>query len=177
MDASSRKKSEFMRSNSNVFSTDPLEIFQMEKDVNQAFFKHILYDEEVKEEVAGMKDGIIATGKKDVPFMDKSIPIISDVGIGFKLLEKDFKKKIGMFAFFRESTIRSGISKKSGKPYSFLKVVLDDGYNIFEYVLWDAAKPLGYRKDSLVYINGYLSRFGNTLQISNGSIDLIKENK
>ena len=83
-------------------------------------------------------------------------PVVSGVNIAKKLLNKNFTKDVGMILLFKGSSTKSGISKKTKKPYMFTKILLSDGYNDIECIRWAFNKPLRWKTDSIVYVRGIL---------------------
>jgi hypothetical protein len=61
-----------------------------------------------------------------------------------------------MVMLYTESVIKSGISKKSGRPYRFLTINMSDGFNEMECTWFDKTASLRLPVNSLVYIKGVL---------------------
>jgi hypothetical protein len=80
-----------------------------------------------------------------------------------KMSDRERKKKqnervlyaCGMFV---SSEVRFGTSKKTGNPWSMLKIILTDGQKSIEFVHWGAVQPLKARVNSLVILAGYPCR-------------------
>jgi hypothetical protein len=72
------------------------------------------------------------------------------------MLKSGGDKDFGIIALFQESSFASGVSKKSGKPWQKLSVIVSDGYNTMECTWWDKTKPLRFKKNSIVFIRGVL---------------------
>jgi hypothetical protein len=76
---------------------------------------------------------------------------------------------------YEGSHIKKGISKKSGKEYCMLNVVLSDGYSHVECIDWNKTKPLRYPENSVVYIRGTLKEgFKESVSINLKEIEIIK---
>lgn len=144
-----------------VKETDPLKIFFMEKEVNKAFNKNLLSDSDVRDFLKAKWPGLVETGKKGAPFvmLDKdnnSIPIINNIKVAEGLILKDHKKEVGMIMLYGGSTIRKGVSKKTGKNWCALDIQLSDGYSDIECTDWNKSKPLRFPPNSVVYVRGTL---------------------
>jgi DNA polymerase-3 subunit alpha len=160
--------------------TNPLSIYFMEKESNTTFNKHLLSDPDVRNFLKTKWPALVDTGKKGAPFIihDKDnnpIPIINNIKIAEGLILKDHKKDIGMIMLYEGSHIKKGISKKSGKEYCMLNVVLSDGYSHVECIDWNKTKPLRYPENSVVYIRGTLKEgFKESVSINLKEIEIIK---
>lgn len=80
-----------------------------------------------------------------------------------KMSDQERKKKqnervLYACGIFVSSEVRFGTSKKTGKPWSMLKIVLTDGQKSIEFVKWGAVQPLKARVNSLVIVSGYPCR-------------------
>ena len=82
--------------------------------------------------------------------------VLGSVKVGEGFLKKKYEKEVAMILLYDSSNYKSGISKKSGKPWHRVSVMLSDGYNMVEATLWDAKKALGWPKDTIVYVRGEL---------------------
>ena len=159
---------------------NPLSIYFMEKESNTTFNKHLLSDPDVKRFLKAKWPALIDTGKKGAPFIihDKDsnpIPIINNIKVAEGLVSKDHKKDIGMIMLYEGSHIKKGVSKKSGKEYCMLNVILSDGYSHVECVDWNKTKPLRYPENSVVYIRGTLKEgFKESVSINLKEIEIIK---
>jgi len=167
-----RKKSTI---SGDLYNTDPLSIFLMERDSNEAFNKCLLSDPDIKQMITSKWSGLQSTGNVGIPFMMGTTPVLSNVRIGEGLLDKGFDKNIAMILLFNGSNMKRGISKKTGRPYSLLSILLSDGYHDVECVDWNAKTALKYPINSVVYVRGALKEGYNTkLSISIKEIELIK---
>jgi hypothetical protein len=160
--------------------TNPLSIYFMEKESNTTFNKHLLSDEDVKRFLKNKWPALVDTGKKGAPFIihdndNNPIPIINNIKVAEGLIMKDHKKDVGMIMLYNGSHIKKGISKKSGKEYCMLNVVLSDGYSNIECIDWNRTKPLRLPENSVVYIKGTLKEgFKESVSINLKEIEIIK---
>jgi DNA polymerase III alpha subunit len=146
-------RSEFKKE---MFDVDPLTIFLMERDSNLCFNKALLREPQIVDAIMNMWPGLIRKDTKDIPFLMGNIPVLGGIDVAERLLKKNFDKDVGLILLFKESSAKSGISKRTGKPYTMLKIQLSDGYHDLECVKWDANKALSWKKDTLVYVRGQL---------------------
>jgi DNA polymerase-3 subunit alpha len=160
--------------------TNPLTIYFMEKDSNKTFNKHLLSDADVKEFLKKKWPALVDTGKKGAPFImydnsNNPIPIINNIKVAEGLVMKDHKKEVAMIMLYEGSSIKKGISKKTGKEYCGLNITLSDGYSHIECIDWNKTKPLRYPENSVVYIKGTLKEgFKESVSINLKEIDIIK---
>jgi hypothetical protein len=139
-----------------VFQFDPLSIFLMEKEFNQAFNKHLLSDKAIVDIIKTRWPALTNTGRIGVPLMMGSTPILSTIKVAEGIVSKGIDKEIGMILLFESSSFSKGISKKSGKPWSKVAVYLSDGFATLECTYWDRKSALGWDKNSIVYVRGKL---------------------
>lgn len=139
-----------------MFQIDPLTIYLMERDCNLCFNKALLKEPQIVDIVTKMWPGLVRKEIKDIPFLMGNVPVLGGIDVAAKLLNKKFDKDVGMILLFKESHAKSGISKRTGKPYTMLKILLSDGYHDLECVKWDVNQALSWKKDSLVYVRGQL---------------------
>jgi len=144
-----------------MYTTDYLQMFLDEKDTNDAFNKNLLSTPEILNIITSKWKGLKVSGSKSIPLTlgddEDRVYVISDISTGLNMLNNSLMKKdkkFAMIALFQESSYASGFSKKSGKPWQKLSVTVSDGFNTMEAVWWDRTKPLRFKKDSLVYIQG-----------------------
>jgi DNA polymerase-3 subunit alpha len=160
--------------------TNPLSIYFMEKESNTTFNKHLLSDQDVKKFLKNKWPALVDTGKKGAPFViydndNNPIPIINNIKVAEGLVSKDHKKEIGMIMLYGGSHIKKGVSKKSGKDYCMLNVVLSDGYSNIECIDWNRTKPLRFPENSVVYVKGTLKEgFKESVSINLKEIEIIK---
>jgi DNA polymerase-3 subunit alpha len=149
-----RKKE--IRLQEDVFNVDPLSVFLMEKEHNQAFNKHLLSDPGIVDTIRNKWSGLSETGRAGVPLMMGDIPVLSTIKVAEGLCKKGFAEEVGMILLFESSSFTKGISKKSGRPWAKVAVYLSDGYSNIECTWWDKKSALGWDKNSLVYVRGKL---------------------
>lgn len=157
-----RKKT--LKLQEDVFKFDPLSIFLMEKEANKVFNKTLLGTPDIismirsfhTDESSMQLNALRETGRSGVPFFMKNVPILAGIRVAEGLVKKEDDKEVGMILLYEGSEFTSGISKKSGKPWSKVAVYLSDGYNAIECVDWRGKKALGWNKNSIVYVRGQL---------------------
>lgn len=162
-----------------VFDYSPLSIFLMEKEHNRAFNKYLLSDKDIVNIIKQKWVGLKETGRSSMPFTmgkdnNKTI-VISNIKVAESLLKNEFNKEVGMILLYESSEFNSGKSKKSGRPWSKVSVMLSDGYTTIECVDWDRKAALGWRKNSLVYVRGTLkSGWKTPVSLTINEIELIE---
>lgn len=139
-----------------ILTSDPMEIFFMEKEFNKTFNKNLLTDPEVRNLILNKWPSLAPTGRKGIPFMIGKTPVISSLKIAEGLIKNEHENEVAMIMLFTGSKIRKGKSKRTGNEYCFLNIDLSDGYNIAESVDWKRTKPLRLRENSIVYVRGTL---------------------
>lgn len=162
--------------NLDVTTRDPMEIFFMEKEFNKTFNKNLLSEPEIRNMIFTRWPDMKPTGRKGIPFMINKTPVISSLKIAEGLLAKEHEGEIAMIMLYTASNIKKGVSKKSGKPYSFLNIALSDGYNEAESVDWKKTKPLRYKENSIVCVRGTLRKgYKTSISINLREIENIEE--
>lgn len=161
-----------------MLSVDPVILFFQEKEVNKTFNKSILSDPLLRASILSKMPGLESTGNKHIPFTQKTgskpVPVISSVRVAEGLIEKEFTEDIGMVMLFTSSNVKKGVSKKTGNPYSFLNVVLSDGFTQAEGVFWKKDRPLKLKENTFVYVRGTLTKgYKNTVSITLKEIEPI----
>lgn len=139
-----------------MYDTKPMTMFLMERDTNKCFNKTILKEPSLVNQIVSFDPMIEPTGRTGVPFLRHKTPILANLLVAKGLVEQDYEKDIGMVMLFEGSSVKRGISKKTGKPYNMVKVLLSDGYTSTECVWWDRQKALNLPVNSIVYIKGQL---------------------
>lgn len=159
-----------------ILDVHPLNIFFMEKEVNKAFNKNLLSDADVKTYLKSKWPALMETGRQGIPFMMNGVPILNNIKVAEGLLKSDHKKEIGMIMLFGGSSIKKGIAKATGKPYSMLNIELSDGYSNVECIDWNKSKPLRYKENSVVFVRGTIKEgWKRTVSLNLKEIELIKE--
>jgi len=140
-----------------VFEFDPLSIFLMEKEYNQAFNKNLLSDKGVVDIIKSRWPALSETGRAGVPLMmGGDTPILATIKVAEGLIKKEFVKEVGMILLYESSAFTKGVSKKSGRPWQKVSVYLSDGFTTIECTNWDANAALGWAKNTIVYVRGKL---------------------
>lgn len=163
-----------------LYKLDPISIFLMEKDINKCFNKSLLEDKTITVMVESKLDEMQWTGKKSIPFFrgvkgsNSKIPILSSIKAGSNMLKNKFEGEVGFILLFEESSCKKGISKKTKKEYSMVKVKLTDGFHVLECTWWDKKSALRWDKDSIVFVRGTLSEgWGGLLNLTVKEMDRI----
>jgi hypothetical protein len=141
-----------------IFNVDPLSVFLMEKEHNQAFNKHLLSDPELRAIIKNRWPGLQDTNRPGIPLMMGDTPVLSNIKIAEGLVKKGYEREVGMILLFESSEYSSGISKKSGKPWKKVSVNLSDGFSNIECIEWDRKGALGWDKNCIVYVRGMLKQ-------------------
>lgn len=155
-----KSKTEFKQ---DMYDLDPIKVFLQEKEYNLSFNRHLMSDPEIGKVLESKWSALTPTGRKGIPYymkshagVDSDCYILGSVKVGEGFLKKKYEKEVAMMLLFDSSSYRQGISKKSGKPWHLVSVMLSDGYNLVEASMWDAKKALGWPKDTIVYVRGQL---------------------
>lgn len=139
-----------------MMAVDPMSIFLMERETNKCFNKTILQDPDLLKMITSADSDFRVTGRKGVPVMYGNTPCLANLLVAKALLEKDHSDMVGMLMLFEGSSVKKGVSKKSGRPYSMVKVQLSDGYTSTDCVWWDRNKALNLPINSIVLVRGHL---------------------
>jgi DNA polymerase-3 subunit alpha len=146
-----------------MFDLDPIKVFLQEKEYNQSFNKILLSEPGIGQILETKWPALKPTGRKGIPYFMKSAQgeeqdtwVLGSVKVAEGFLKKNFEKEVAMMLLFDSSNYKQGISKKTGKPWHRVSVMLSDGYNIVEATIWDAKKAFGWQKDTIVYVRGEL---------------------
>lgn len=146
-----------------MFDLDPIKVFLQEKEYNSSFNKHLMADPGIGRILESRWPALTPTGRKGIPYYMKSAMgedhdcyVLGSVKVGEGMLKKGYDKEVAMILLFDSSNYKSGISKKSGRPWHRVSVMLSDGYNMLEATLWDAKKAFGWQKDTICYVRGTL---------------------
>lgn len=138
-----------------LYVFDPLSIFLLEKEHNQAFNKSLLAEQPLREILQSKWPALTSTGRAGVPLMMGSTPILANIKVAEGLLKNGVSKEIGMILLYESSEFKRGTSKK-GKPYTNVSIVLSDGYTTLECTDWNRKAALGWPKNTIVYVRGTL---------------------
>lgn len=144
-----------------MYDIDDISVFMQEKEYNLAFNKSLLSSPEVLKIVQSKWPGLKSTGRKAIPFYMQSgnnneTYILSNIKVAEGLLNKNHNIDTGMILLYESSSYRQGVSKKTGRPWHKVSLILSDGYNTLEATMWDAKKAFGWPKNTIVYVNGKL---------------------
>lgn len=141
-----------------IFDFSPLQIFLMEKEHNRAFNKYLLSDREIVRTIKNRWPALKDTGRQAIPLTMGETIILSNIKVAEGMFKKNYEKEVGMILLFESSEFSKGISKKSGRPWNKVSVNLSDGYSFIECVDWNGKHALGWNKNTLVYVRGFLKQ-------------------
>jgi DNA polymerase-3 subunit alpha len=141
-----------------IFQFDPLSIFLMEKEHNQAFNKHLLSDKSIVDIIKSKWPALTDTGRAGIPLLMSDVPVLSTIKVAEGFIKQGFEKEVGMILLYESSSFTKGISKKSGRPWSKVSIYLSDGYSTIECTDWNMKHALGWDKNSIVYVRGKLKQ-------------------
>lgn len=159
-----------------LMDVSPMSVFLMERETNKCFNKTLLKDKKILSNIIAAAPNFNITGRKGVPLSNGNTPILADLNVAKGLIEREHDQLIGMVMLFEGSSIKKGISKKTGRPYQMVKIKLSDGYNSTECVWWDHKKALNLPINSIVYVRGLLKTGWNTpVSITIQDLEIIKE--
>ena len=137
-------------------NVDPMSLFLQERENNRCFNKTLLDDAEITNIIMSKWPSLSTTGRTSIPLKCGDTFVLNGVKIAEGMLTNKYEGEVGMFMLYESSTVTKGISKKSGRPWTKLSVMLSDGYNTIECVNWRGTKSLHWNKDSIVYVRGQL---------------------
>jgi hypothetical protein len=100
-------------------------------------------------------NSLVETKHPAVPFKMGAVPVLANIKVAEGFCGKT-DKDVGMILLYESSSFTSGISKKSGRPWSKVAIQLSDGYATIECVDWKAKRALGWNKNTIVYVRGEL---------------------
>ncbi|MEM4726301.1 MAG: DNA polymerase III subunit alpha, partial [Nitrososphaerales archaeon] len=162
-----------------MWNIDPIDVFLQEREYNLSFNRTLLSSKDVREALKDRWPGLKSSSSEKFPlYMGSYNPkqpenhnstyILRDVKFAetfFKKSEEHINKlnqekkkqllEIGMILLFESSSYSSGKSKK-GKEWHRVSVMMSDGFNSIEGVIWDLKKALGWPKDTVVFVRGEL---------------------
>jgi DNA polymerase III alpha subunit len=158
-----------------MYDFSPLTIFLQEREFNKSFNKHLLSDNDILSTIESMWPGLKATNRKAVPFMLAGVPVLSNIKIAEGILNNGHLENVALILLYESSAVKTGVSKKTGKPWCLTSIKLSDGYATIEASCWDKDKPLRWTKDSIVYVRGRLKEgFRAPVSITVDEIELIE---
>lgn len=140
-----------------IHDMDPLAIFLMEKQYNQAFNKHLLNEQSIVDAIVARQPALVPTGRPGAPFHMGDAPVLANIKVAEGVLAspKNKGKEVGMILLYEGSNFKSGVSKK-GRKWSCVSIVLSDGYSTVECTDWNRKGALGFPKNTIVYVRGTL---------------------
>jgi DNA polymerase III alpha subunit len=158
-----------------MYDFSPLTIFLQEREFNKSFNKHLLSDKSILDVIEKMWPGLKATDRKAVPFMLANVPVLGNIKVAEGVFNNEHSDSVALILLYESSAVKSGVSKKSGKPWCLTSIKLSDGYATIEASCWDKDKPLRWAKDSIVYVRGRLKEgFRTPVSITVDEIELIE---
>ncbi len=157
-----------------MVEANELEMFLMEKQVNQMFGKSLLSNKVIKDQIAIAWPGLTPTGKNGIPFKMKDVPVLANVRVAEGFLEANHQEQVAMILLFISSEVKRGISKKTGKPYAFLSIQATDGYQELEITRWRETQPCKYQPNTIIYVRGELKKgFRTNISINAQELETI----
>ena len=146
-----------------MYDLDPIKVFLQEREYNSSFNKNLLSDPKIGEILKARWPALELTRSKSVPMIMKSSEedredcyILGSIKAAESAIKNKVNKNFGMILLYESSNYKGGVSKKSGRPWHKVAVMLSDGYNTVEAVKWDTKKAFGWAKDTIVYVRGEL---------------------
>jgi DNA polymerase III alpha subunit len=159
-----------------IIDASYFDIYLMEKEANFCFNKSLLDDDTIMHQLIEKWPALQRTGKKGIPLMMGDTPILNSCRVAEGLVNKEYKDEVGLILLFESSSYAGGISKKSGKPWHKVSVMLSDGYNTIECLLWDQKKAFGWDKNTVVYVKGKLQRgWKDSIQLTVSEMEKIHD--
>lgn len=137
---------------------DPLSIFLMEREANKCFNRTLLSQPSIVDFIKSKWPIIKSTNKKSVPITMGTTPVVGSVKTAKIIMEQDNEVEIGFIGLFQSSSCTNGISKKNGKKWKKLSIIVSDGISEIECIWWDKDKPLRFNSNSIVYVRGKLQK-------------------
>jgi len=160
-----------------MFDVSPLNIFFQERDSCMTFSRTLLSDTALMSKVRETWSFILKnpSGDKDLPYVTKSakyidsktrrynqtesIPIVASVAAAARITNQNIEGiSVGFIGFFQSSSHKTGNSKKTGKEWHKVEVMISDGQTEMECVIWDAKKALRLTTNTIVCIRGFMKK-------------------
>ena len=158
-----------------MFDVSPLNMFFQERDTCMTFNRTLVADPEIMSKIVETWKFIMPnpTGNRDIPFITNPTmfsradmkkynntmptPIVASVAAASRIIGGNVDKiECGFIGFFSSSSYKTGKSKKNGKDWHKLEVIVSDGQTEIECVMWDVKKPLRLPVNSIVLVRGDL---------------------
>lgn len=141
-----------------MYELDDINVFLQEKEFNQCFNKGLLNSKSIRNVLLNRWPALKDTGRTGIPMLMGDVPVLSNIKVAEGLLKKNHQQDVGMILLYDSSEYRQGVSKKTGKPWSKVSVILSDGFNNIECTDWNRKSALGWKKDTIVYVRGTLKQ-------------------
>lgn len=141
-----------------VYDTDPLSIFLNERTANKVFSRTLISVPEIRALLVSRWKILQQTGKKAVPLMMGTTPVIASMKAARAILEKQDEIEVGFIGIYEGSESAKGVSKKSGRPWKKVDVKVSDGIETMVCTIWDKDKALRVPLDSIFYVRGKLKK-------------------
>ena len=162
--------------NDEIYDFNPLNFFLQEREYNTVFNKTLLANEDICKIIQKKWPALKSTGKKAIPLIIGGIPVLCNIKVAEGILKNDHSENIAMILLYESSTVKRGISKRTGKPWCLTSIKLSDGRSTVEAVRWNMDKSLRWAKNSIVYVRGTLKEgFRSSVSITIDEIELIDD--
>ena len=143
-----------------VFTTNPIDIYFMEREFNIAHNIPLMMDSLISEKILKIWPSLEKINRKVTPYVVGSIPVAAEVRMLRHILKNnDWREepiKIGFIGIFKSSSVKTGISKKTGNKWVRLDIEMSDGVENLFAIKWRIDKPLRFPVNSIVYLYGTL---------------------
>ncbi len=157
-----------------LVEADELDLFLMERQVNQMFGKSLLSIPALRDQIGAAWPGLVPTGKNGIPFKMRDVPVLANVRVAEGFVDSNYQEEVAMILLIESSEVRRGISKKSGKPWVNLSIKANDGYQEVEIVKWRETQPLKWPVNSIFYVRGELRKgFKTSISINAQELERI----
>ena len=142
-----------------LYNFNALELFYQERDLNKVFSKSFASVPEIRVIAKDLWPGLQETNNPNIPFTIDGVHVLKNLRTAVALFDGGLTedREFAFILSYQGCEHRSGIAKKTGKPWNMLKVQLSDGIEVIEGVIWKREIPLKYPIDSLVLVIGKLS--------------------
>jgi DNA-directed DNA polymerase III PolC len=160
-----------------MLDASPLNIFFQERDTSMTFNRTLASDPELMDGVRSVWPFLLPyrQGGTDLPFITKPAeitdyktgkkkmteptPIMASVPAAGRLIaNNEAGFAAGFIGFFQSSSHKSGTSKKSGREWNKVEVMVSDGQSSIECLMWDAKKALRLPVNSIVLVRGFVKK-------------------
>jgi hypothetical protein len=141
-----------------IYDVDPLSVFLSEKAANKVFNRTLTSDEGILDIITSSWKMMKTTGKKAIPLVMGSVPVIASMKAARAILEKQDEIEVGFVGIYEGSESAKGVSKKSGREWKKVDVSVSDGVETMVCTKWDASKAYRIPLDSIFYVRGILKK-------------------